>query len=609
MKKFNILILCILNVILCTLIITKSVTAQTNIKTTIYNNQQKEINAPISEKTSSINIYKITTISMSVIILLFIVWTIKLLRQVKKTKHNRYIIQEQYNNFIKHTSDGVSCWKLPKVNKTNLPIEQQLDNIYNAKCISLNEKAWMAYGAKSKGEILNKKYKDIHLEHNLDEFLTEFIKNNYKLDNYELKEELISGKTLYTLTSMFGFIKKDQLIYIWLTSNDISYHKNIENKLRAAKEKAEESDNLKTAFLANISHEIHTPLNGILGFTELLQDPSLSNEEQQEYILSIKQSSERMRQIVKDLIDISKIETKQMTLIKKESSINTILNEAYRLFNLEAMNKNIEFTLDTPLDEAQSIMNIDPDKIMQVINSLLSNAFKFTTKGKISFGYKQKDNLLEFYVSDTGIGINPDMSNIIFERFRQVDIHDAGNYQGAGLGLFISKFFIEMHNGKMWVDSEIDKGSTFYFTLPHQNSIKNHKKIQPGNNASLTEPIKKYKVLIAEDDDINYKLLVHILKAYNISCIHAFNGLEAIKMTEEDQHIDLILMDIKMPLMNGLEATRQIKEKHPSMPIIAQSAFNSDTDIQNALNSGCDDFVPKPINKKTMYTAISKFLL
>lgn len=528
---------------------------------------------------------------------------------IKETEKQLHNTQLHYENFLKYSTDAVSYWKLPPGLNITLPEKTQLNMFYDAVCIDLNRASWLAYGAKSEEEIINKKYREILRERNQDKFLQDFIRNNYKLNNYELAEESSFGTIKYSIINIVGIIENDELKYAWATSKNITELKEINQKLTEAKNKAEDSDALKTAFLANISHEINTPLNGILGFADLLLDPDISPAEQSEYTNNIIQSGKRMLAIIKDIIDASKIESNQITLNKTKVSLNKILNEAYRLFNLEAMNKEINFTINTPLSDEECIVDVDKVRISQVITNLLTNAFKFTQdKGEISFGYTVKNDCLEIYVKDNGLGVDESMHNTIFERFRQVDIHDKGNYQGSGLGLSISKSFIEKHGGKIWIKSKLGLGATLYFTLPFINDTDALDEEEEKSNDFET-PIEEYTILVAEDDNINFKLLNHILKSYNIETIRAINGLEAIQMIEEKENIDLVLMDIKMPKMNGLEATKIIKEKHPDTPVIAQSAFNGTEDIQKALEAGCNEFISKPINKKMLYATINKFLM
>lgn len=272
-------------------------------------------------------------------------------------------------------------------------------------------------------------------------------------------------------------------IYSLGTIQDITELKKAEDELIKAKEKAEESDKLKSSFLANISHEIRTPMNCILGFSDLLKNAKLSKNEKTEYLDEIAKGSTRMLNIINDLIDISNIEAGEIQLFPKPTSINEIMDEMLKLFTPEAKAKNIELIVQKDVDDKQSIISIDRDKITKALVNLISNALKFTDTGTIAFGYMAKDNIFEFFVKDTGIGIAPEKQNLIFDNFGQVDISDSSRYEGAGLGLSISKAFIESHKGEIWLTSKPNYGSSFYFTLPAKSnyaqngSSKNIKKV------------------------------------------------------------------------------------------------------------------------------------
>lgn len=252
-----------------------------------------------------------------------------------------------------------------------------------------------------------------------------------------------------------------------LLFTDITERKRYEIELKAAKEKAEENERLKSAFLANMSHEIRTPMNGILGFADLLKEPELTNEEQQRYITIIEQSGHRLLNIINDLIAISKVESGQMKVFLSETNVNEQLGFIHSFFKLEASKKGIELFLTCPLSNKESEITTDCEKLYAVLTNLMKNAIKFTDTGSISFGYEQRPGLLLFYVNDTGRGIPKELQTIVFERFQQVDIDVSRSYEGAGLGLSISKAYVEMLGGTIWVESEEGKGSQFYFTLPY----------------------------------------------------------------------------------------------------------------------------------------------
>jgi signal transduction histidine kinase len=392
------------------------------------------------------------------------------------------------------------------------------------------------------------------------------------------------------------------------TNWDITEQKKAEQELIFAKEKAEESDRLKSAFLANMSHEIRTPMNGILGFSELLKEPRLTGDKQQEYIRIIEKSGARMLNIINNIVDISRIEAGLMNLKIKESNINEQIEYIYTFFQPEMVAKSIKFSFKNTLPAKEAIINTDSEKLFAILINLVKNAVKYTDKGSIEFGYYKKGDNLEFYVRDTGIGVPKGRQKAIFERFIQADIADKQAYQGAGLGLSISKAYVEMLGGKIWVESEDDSGSTFYFTLPYINEpiekIES-KNTVPADSADIYA--NKLKILIVEDDETSEKFLSIAVIELSKSVIIAQTGIEAIEVLNQNPDIDLILMDILMPDMNGLEATRQIRKFNKDVIIIAQTAYGLAGDREKAIEAGCNDYVSKPVKKDELRGIIQKY--
>ena len=293
-----------------------------------------------------------------------------------------------------------------------------------------------------------------------------------KIWNGELINKNKSGKLYWTNKSISPIVdERGKITHFVAIAEDISGKKKNEEELIEAKEKAEESDRLKSAFLANISHEIRTPMNGILGFAELLKEPDLDPENQIEFLGVIEKSGQRMLNIINDLIDISKIEAGETTLRIRKTNINKMLHELHLFFMPEGTQKNIGIDFHCELPENESFIETDGTKLNQVLTNLIKNALKFTDEGSIKFGYYIKNSKLEFFVSDTGPGISPDQKDLIFERFRQSSLNLTRKYEGAGLGLAISKAYVELLGGSIWIESELGKGSTFFFTLPHLPSL------------------------------------------------------------------------------------------------------------------------------------------
>ena len=389
---------------------------------------------------------------------------------------------------------------------------------------------------------------------------------------------------------------------------DITNRKRAEVELLEAKERAEESDRLKTAFLNNVSHEIRTPLNAILGFSGFLNDPDLLAEKRQYYTKIISQSSDQLLAIIDDIFSIASIEAGQQKMQENEININFICTLVNEQFSLMAKEKNVKLSLKTVLADDDAMIITDVTKITQILTNLVGNAIKFTSEGFVNFGYTIKDNQLEFFVEDSGIGIPVDMHEKIFDRFRQVETTAARKFGGSGLGLSISRAYAKLLDGNMWLTSEINKGSVFYFSIPYRNA--NLKEL--AEIPSILELNFKFDppktLLIAEDDDSNFILMKEMLLDSGLSIIRAANGLEAVELCKSNPHSDLVLMDIKMPEMDGYEATTRIKELRPDLPIIVQTAYSTEADRVKAMESGCSDIISKPINKTMLLSKIHEQL-
>jgi len=404
-----------------------------------------------------------------------------------------------------------------------------------------------------------------------------------------------------------NFLDNPLINAVVVNVRDITAMKEFEQELIKAKEKAEESDRLKSAFLANMSHEIRTPMNGILGFTSLLKQAKGSIEEQREYINIIEKSGFRLLNIINDIIDISKIESGQMKLKIEPTNIDEQLKYLYDFFKPEAERKGLAFLLKKGVCPEASTINTDGEKIYAILTNLIKNAIKFTDTGVVEVEYFCKDNTFEFLVRDTGIGIPKDRQKAIFERFVQADISDKRAYQGAGLGLSITKAFVEMLGGKIWVESEEHVGSVFHFTIPavQQEVVVETKPIV---EPKLSQPnLPKLRVLIAEDDSASSMLLTLMLGNLDFTVFQANNGQSAVDIIRKNPDIDLILMDIKMPELTGLEATEEIRKFNSKVIIIAQTAHALAGDKEKAIQAGCNDYITKPINFDILKALVSKY--
>ncbi len=374
--------------------------------------------------------------------------------------------------------------------------------------------------------------------------------------------------------------------------------------LNLAKNKAVESDKLKSAFLANMSHEIRTPMNGILGFTELLKEPDLTGEQQNEFISIIQKSGQRMLSTINDIIDISKIESGLVTIKKEQVDLKIFMNDILLFFEPETLKKGVKLEFINTNDPSFPTIKTDSEKLNSIITNLIKNAVKFTTEGIISFGYKIGENTITFIVKDTGIGIPKERQHAIFDRFVQADIADSRVYEGSGLGLSISKSYTEMLGGTIHFESAEGAGTTFYVNIPYLRESSHVDKTE-----ALPEdlfPHKKLKILIAEDDPISIELLKILLENMSKEILLAKNGQEAIEMARTHLDLDLILMDIKMPNIDGFHATETIRTFNKNVKIIAQTAFAQEQDAIKALEAGFNDYITKPINKQNLYSLIIK---
>jgi len=391
---------------------------------------------------------------------------------------------------------------------------------------------------------------------------------------------------------------------------DVSDLMQIENELKQARDKAKESDRLKTSFLANMSHEIRTPMNGILGFANLLRDPDLDEEKRDLYLKHIDHSSQQLLNIIDDIIDISKIESEQLKISNKPVRINGILDEIYSSFFHRIRGdapgqKKVTFNLIKGNNSHDFTIVADDFRLSQVFNNLIGNAIKFTKEGHITFGYNLKQNrYIEFFVSDTGIGIPNNKVKLIFDRFGQVNQERSLQPSGTGLGLPISKSLVDLMGGEMWVESVVGEGSTFYFTLPLvvKEMAEDDRVLISNKSYNWTHK----KILVAEDEELNWFFIREMLRQTGAIVHRARNGHEVVELTR-DLAPDAILMDIKMPEMNGIEAARQIRTFNKNVPIIAQSAFVMAEEKEESLLAGCNHFVTKPLDRTTIMELIDSY--
>ncbi|BDX39367.1 hypothetical protein CYCD_27220 [Tenuifilaceae bacterium CYCD] len=380
-------------------------------------------------------------------------------------------------------------------------------------------------------------------------------------------------------------------------------------ELIVAKDKAEESDRLKSAFLANLSHEIRTPMNAIMGFTELLRNNELELEKKEQFIDIIQNSGNHLLSIINDIVEISKIETKQVELKNKTIDIDKFINELYDTIKVTLpLDKKLEFSLIKANSTSKSKIIIDEIKLRQILINLLNNAIKFTEKGYVRFGYEMlSENHISFFVQDSGIGIEEKYHKVIFERFRQIELDTSRAKGGFGLGLAISKAYVELMGGTIGIKSEVGRGSKFTISLPINRAVdflNEPEIIQAPSPVNLNSNW----ILVAEDDDVNYLFLKELLTLYRYQVVRAKTGKEAIEIFIASKDIKLVLMDIKMPEVNGYKALIEIKKINPRIPVIAQTAYALNDDIKRIEEAKFDDYVTKPINKDELIDKLQKIL-
>ncbi len=511
----------------------------------------------------------------------------KIENELIKAKEKAEVSEERYRNLVEAASDAIYLTE------------------EDGTIIDTNQSA-LDFTGKNREEIIGQNIETVDVNFPAKEFVKFWKK-------YPINKQLIFETThrhknggLIPVEISSKKYKLNDRIYLLGIARDIAERKKSELELIKAKEKAEESDRLKSAFLANMSHEIRTPMNGILGFTSLLQKANLSVENQKHYIDIIEKSGNRLLNTVNDIIEISKIESGDINVAKSEVDIIGHLDTLVTFFKPEAKKKNIEIVVQNTIDGNDLTITTDKNKLSSILSNLIKNAIKYTNEGTIKVGLKMENNHILFSCQDTGIGIPKNRQEAIFNRFEQADIEDKQAHQGSGLGLAIVKTYVEMLNGKIWVESEEGIGSTFYVSLAFEHE-KKKKQIIPREVKSSDSGIKNINVLVVEDEEYSSMHLSILMKDKVKSIKTAENGIEAIDACKNDSGIDLILMDIKMPKMGGLEATKNIRKFNTDVVIIAQTAHVLEGDKEKALDAGCNDYISKPIKKDTLFELINKY--
>jgi signal transduction histidine kinase/CheY-like chemotaxis protein len=421
---------------------------------------------------------------------------------------------------------------------------------------------------------------------------------------FELKE---SERNLISQNTEYHMLNNEYLALNEELTESFNHIQKMYDELTISKNKAEESDRLKSAFLANMSHEIRTPLNAILGFSGLLKEVFDNRDKTDEYVEIIESSGQQLLNIINDVLEISKIEAGQISISPETININRVMRELYQLYSKQAGLKDLKLML---LDEYRNEFYTltDENRLRQIMCNLLNNAIKFTAEGIIQFGYEIEEDDIRFYVIDTGIGLSEEDRSVIFKPFRQVETGSTRSYGGNGLGLSISKALVEKLGGTLSAESEPMKGSSFSFTIPYircadPSLIKDTSDKEVKNNHW-----DRYTILVAEDEMFNFSYIEEILNQTNVQILHAWDGKEAVEIVRRHPEISLVLMDIKMPEMDGYAATRLIKKMRPQLPVIAQTAYAISENRGNEYQTGFDYYITKPVSHNFFMKILGYYL-
>jgi two-component system CheB/CheR fusion protein len=466
----------------------------------------------------------------------------------------------------------------------------------------------------SNEELMRINLKDITHQEDIDESekaIKKMIEDNLPVT---FQKRYIKKNGAIVWTEVWSVAQKDkngELINFLTSIVDITERKRWEEELMKARKQAESANIHKNYFLANMSHEIRTPMNGVLGFTNILLEDDPPLETRRKYLQIINRNSEQLLHLIDDIIDVAKIESEELKIANIVFKIAGLFEDLYENFNQIKLNlgkEHIGLKMELPSEYADLVIKTDFNRLRQVIANLLNNAFKFTEKGSISFGFNVKKPFIHFYVIDQGIGIPKDKTNEIFERFKQLNYENAAKYGGTGLGLAICKGIVEKLGGTFSVESMVGRGSTFTFTIP-LNEVKKIKESESKQSRTNYHTVLKSRViLIAEDDKVVQLYLKEILKPYELEIIFADNGQEAVRLYAENNGIDLVLMDIQMPEMNGYKAAEAILKINQKTTIVAQTAFASSDEKEKCLNAGFVAYLSKPISKYILLETLNKYL-
>ncbi len=480
------------------------------------------------------------------------------------------------------------------------PVPMWIYDVDSLYFVEVNDAAIQSYGY-SRDEFLGLQLMDIRPAEDIPALLEDISKKQLERQGPRLWRHLYKDGTVIDVEVMSHALPSHKgLNHRMVMAYNVTEKKASQEALEKAKALAEASDKLKTAFLNNISHEVRTPLNGIMGATTLLNDPDLRPDDLPELIEIVNLSTSRLIQTVTDYMDISLLTSANMEVNLRMVKVLSLMENIAQKIQEECQKKQLNLIIDFPVEAPIHQIETDSELLGKALGHLLSNAVKFTNKGSITFGYRVEGEKFIFFVKDTGIGIETNMQQRIFENFSQEDSSSSRKYEGSGLGLSIVKGISTLLKGQIQLDSQKGLGSVFSLTLPYMQQPKKASAQPTANTDNL--------VLIAEDEDSNYVVMEMILrKAFKANIIRARNGEEAVELATHHPELRLIIMDIKMPVMDGLEATQAIKAVYPHIPVVAITAFAMSGDERKAKEAGCDSYIPKPINRNDLFRVLSEF--
>ncbi len=451
---------------------------------------------------------------------------------------------------------------------------------------------WFLYSGKQSGEKYREMWKTIQSGK---EWVGEF--SSYRKNGESYWENINVSPMLND---------KRKVTHVIVLIEDATQKHKLQEALITAKERAETIDKMKSDFLNNVSNEVRTPLNGIVGFTEMLVNPGFTEENKLNFIEIIKKSSARLLNTITGYTDISMIVSGNTKVYNRQFPINTVLDEVKTEFSEACNTLGLKLTLQRLETPVGVQLNTDPDILHKILIQLMSNSVKYTTKGSIEFGLRIRNNAPEFFVTDTGCGIESDRIKSIVEYFTKTDTTATLVTDGSGLGLSIARGLVKLLGGGITVESTLHKGTTFCFTLPAVTIVTTV--VEEETKKKQLRVTKNPVILVAEDDDYNYKFIETVLNRADFKVVRAENGLEAVNICHENPNVNLVLMDLKMPVMGGIEATRQIKSFLPGLPVIALTAYVTSENENEAFLSGCKEFISKPVDRAHLLTKVGNSL-